>query len=65
MAARYCPRCKKIVEAKVLETGYSQMKFENVIAKRRKIVHLTEDGGCGHEWYTLEIPEEIFKPLKV
>ena len=61
MARRYCPKCRRLVEAKALDTGYSQKKFGNAIAKRRKIVHLIRDGGCGHEWYTLEIPEDILK----
>ena len=34
----------------------------NVVpGKRRKIIHLEEDGGCGHEWYTVEVPESIFE----
>jgi hypothetical protein len=39
--------------------SYSQVDFNGVPVKRRKIVHLEEDGGCGHEWYTVEVVESF------
>ena len=59
---RYCPYCKKVVETRVLPTGYSQVEFGGILAKRRQIIHGTDaqgTGGCGHKWYTLEVPEDI------
>lgn len=58
MATRYCPNCGKVVIAKVIGK-YSQVNFNGIPVKRREIVHLESDGGCGHCWYTLELPEEI------
>lgn len=59
MTIRYCPICRRLVKAKVLKGGCSQKNFGNTIAKRRKIVHLSQDDGCNHIWYTLEIPEHV------
>jgi len=57
MTFKFCPMCKKIVKTKVKAEGYKQYPYENdVVMKRRKISHLEEDGGCGHAWYTYEIP---------
>ena len=28
-------------------------------AKKRKVIHREENGGCGHKWSTVEIPEEF------
>jgi len=58
MGMKYCPECREVVNAKVLG-GYSQIEFRGIMAKRRKIKHLEEDGGCGHEWYTIELPEQV------
>ena len=41
------------------ETSYSQVDFKGIPVKRRKIIHLKEDGGCGHEWYTVEIADDF------
>ena len=60
MATRYCPVCKKVVIAKVIG-DYSQVDFKGIPVKRRKIVHLEEDGGCGHEWHTVEIAEDVLE----
>lgn len=59
MGFRFCPECKQVVEAKVLSSGYSQVDVNGVYAKRRKVVHLEADGGCGESWSTLEFPEEL------
>jgi hypothetical protein len=56
MGLKFCPRCREIVLTKVLPSDYSQKGYRNLAVKRRKIVHLVEDGGCGHTWYTVEIP---------
>jgi len=58
MGRKYCPECKEVVETKALP-NYSQIEFQGIAAKRRKIVHMEEDGGCGYEWYTLELPEDV------
>ena len=46
MGMKYCPRCRKVVLTKALQ-NYSQVDFKGIRGKRRKIVHLEEDGGCG------------------
>jgi hypothetical protein len=58
---RYCPRCKKIVETRVLVEGYSQAEVHGIPAKRRQGICGTDDqgsNGCGTRWFTLEILEE-------
>ena len=57
MGMKYCPNCKKVVLAKVLQ-NYSQVDYQGIRGKRRKIVHLEEDGGCGHCWHTVEVLED-------
>ncbi|MDB4303597.1 hypothetical protein N9934_02270 [Desulfosarcina sp.] len=57
---KYCPNCKEVVVTKALSSNYSQVDFKGIWGKKRKIVHLEEDGGCGHEWYTVEVVEDIF-----
>ena len=46
MGMKYCPNCKEVVLTKALGS-YSQVDFNGVPVKRRKIAHLEEDGGCG------------------
>ena len=46
MGMKYCPKCRKVVLTKALQ-NYSQVDFKGIRGKRRKIVHLEEDGGCG------------------
>ena len=58
MGQKYCKNCKKVVETKAL-SNYSQVEYRGILVKRRKIGHLEEDGGCGCEWFTLEMPEEV------
>jgi len=58
MGQKYCPKCREVVTTKAVGS-YSQIDFKGVLVKRRKIVHLEEDGGCGHEWYTVEVPEDV------
>ena len=58
MGRKYCPECREVVETKVLG-DYSQIEFRGIAAKRRRIKHLEEDGGCGFEWCTLELPEDV------
>jgi hypothetical protein len=59
--SRYCPSCKKIVEARVLLEGYSQTEFHGILAKRRQVIcgkDAQGTGGCGTKWFTLEILED-------
>ena len=59
---RYCPNCKDKVETRVLVEGYAQIPYRGILAKRRKVVCFKDvygDDGCGGEWYTLEVPEEL------
>ena len=58
MGMKYCPNCKEVVVTKAIGS-YSQVVVHGVPGKRRKIVHLEEDGGCGCEWYTVEVGEDL------
>lgn len=58
MGMKYCPKCQKVVVTKVLP-NYSQVNIKGIRGKRRKIVHLEEDGGCGHSWYTVELVQDV------
>ena len=48
MGFRYCVKCDQVVDVKVVG-GYSQVEFNGIIAKRRKVIHREDDGGCGHK----------------
>ena len=63
MGFKYCPECKQVIDAKALPGGYRQVKFNGILAKRRKVIHREADGGCGHSWWTLEIAEEFIGNL--
>ena len=58
MGMKYCPNCKQVVVTKALQ-NYSQVDIKGIQGKRRKIVHLEEDGGCGHRWFTVEVVEDV------
>jgi hypothetical protein len=58
MGMKYCLKCRKVALTKAL-SNYLQVDFKGIRGKRRKIVHLEEDGGCGHEWYTVEVAEDV------
>lgn len=58
MGYENCPNCHEVVITKAL-SEYSQVEYKGVPVKRRKIIHLEEDGGCGHSWYTVEIVEDV------
>ncbi len=58
MGQKYCPNCREVVETKA-HWEYSQVDFRGIPVKRRKIEHKVEDGGCGHIWNTVEIPEDV------
>ena len=30
----------------------------------KNIAHLEEDGGCGHDWYTVEVVEDVLWHMK-
>ena len=53
---KYCQNCKQVLVTKALGS-YSQVDFNGVPVKRRKIVHLEEEGGC--ECFTVEVVWEI------
>ena len=52
MGMKYCPNCKEVVVTKALP-NYTQIDFKGTQGKRRKIIHLEEDGGCGHIWFAV------------
>jgi hypothetical protein len=61
---RECPYCRRLVETRVLPDGYSQVRQNGRLAKRRKIIHGTDGegtGGCGRTWYTFEIVEDALE----
>ena len=60
MGMKYCPKCKEVAVTKALP-NYSQVEIKGVLGKRRKIVHLEEDGGCGHSWYTVELVQDALE----
>jgi len=65
---RYCPRCKTIVETRVLPEGYSQKEFQGILAKRRQVICGTDErgsNGCGTKWFTLELPEGFVLPVMI
>ncbi len=58
MGTKYCPVCREVVETKALP-DYKQIEYRGILVKKRKIIHMEEDGGCGNTWYTLEVPEDV------
>ena len=63
MTIKYCSNCKQLVKTKVVPSGYKQIPYQNSIIKRRQIIHKVEDGGCGHTWFTYEVPEDLMRML--
>ena len=62
MGMKYCPKCRKVVVTKTL-SKYSQVEVKGIRGKRRKTVHLEEDGGCRHRWCTVEVAEDVLDEL--
>ena len=60
MGLKFCPMCQKIVVTKALP-NYSQIEFRGILVKKREIAHLEEDDGCGHRWFTVEMPEDVLR----
>ena len=58
MGQKYRSECKEVVITKAFPI-YSQVEYRGILVKRRKIGHLEIDGGCGHTWYTVELPEDV------
>lgn len=59
---KFCTRCGKVVETRVLANGYKQVRYRGGYAKQRKIICAKDrhgNGGCGYVWVTLEIPQEL------
>ena len=50
--------CQEMIVTKALGS-YSQVDFSGVPVKMRKIAHLDEYGGCGCEWFTVEVAEDV------
>jgi hypothetical protein len=48
-----------IANQKVAPPDLIQGEYQGILVKRRKIGHLEEDGGCGCEWFTFELPEDV------
>ena len=63
MTTKYCPNCQSLVETKVVPSGYKQIRINNSVLKRRKIIHKIEDEGCDHTWFTYEVPEGLMRRL--
>ena len=60
MGMKYCPICEEVVETKAIG-DYTQIDFRGILAKRRKICHMENDSGCGHQWYTIEVPQDALR----
>jgi len=58
MTIKYCPHCNKIGKTRVL-SDYEQVPWRGIMVKRRRVIHLIDDGGCGQTWYTVELPFEM------
>jgi len=58
MTIKYCPHCNKMGKTRVL-SDYEQMTWRGIRLKRRRVIHLIDDGGCGQTWYTVELPFEM------
>ena len=58
MGTKYCPNCKEVVITKALP-NYTQVEYRGVMVERREIMHMEEDGGCGHRWHTVEVVEDV------
>jgi hypothetical protein len=61
---RFCKTCGRVVETRVLANGYKQVRYGAGYAKQRKIICAKDrygNGGCGQEWITLEIPQELLE----
>jgi hypothetical protein len=63
MTIKYCRECEALGKTKVMPAGYKQIKLDNSVLKRRKIIHKIEDGGCGNTWYTFEVPDDVMRQL--
>ena len=58
MTLKYCPHCNEIGKTRVM-SDYEQMPWKGILVKRRRVMHLIDDGGCGHAWYTVELPWDM------
>ena len=58
MGTKFCPICKEVVITRALP-NYSQIEFQDILVKKREILHREEDEGCGRTWFTVELPEDI------
>jgi len=62
MGRKYCPNCNEVVETRALPY-YKQIEIGRIPVKKRKIKHRVEEGGCGHAWFTIELPIDLLDEL--
>ena len=58
MGLKYCPKCREFVITNALP-NYSQIEFRGIPVKKQEIPDLEEVDGCGHRWFTVEMPENV------
>jgi hypothetical protein len=58
MGMKYCPHCKKVVDARTLPY-FTQIPWKGILIKKRRAIHMVEHGGCGLTWYTVEMPAKM------
>ena len=58
MGMKYCPHCKKVGDARVMPY-FTQIPWKGIMIKKRRVIHMVENGGCGRTWYTVEMPEDM------
>ncbi len=58
MGMKYCPHCKKVGDARVMPY-FTQIPWKGILIKKRRAIHMVENGGCGRTWYTVEMPEDM------
>ncbi|MBM4334255.1 MAG: hypothetical protein FJ117_24120 [Deltaproteobacteria bacterium] len=61
---KYCPRCQRVVETRVMEEFNDNVDIGGLQAKRRKIkcgLDRAGAAGCRHEWFTVEVIESELK----
>jgi hypothetical protein len=38
---------------------FTQIRLKGILVKKRRAIHMVENGGCGLTWYTVEMPTEM------
>ena len=60
MGMKYCPHCKQLGDARVLPY-FTQIRWKGILVKKRRVIHMVENGGCGLTWYTVEMPADMLR----